>query len=687
MSKKTPLIKKQKASVARRLHLLFLIIVLLFVGLVLRLAYMQIYNKAFYVSKLKSSTVYKVKVAQPRGKIFDYSGKPLVSNTIKDVVTYTRSPKASAKELKTLAEHLATYVSYPEARVTSQAKKDFYLADPEVYAKVVKKLPKKATLDRFGNRLTEATIYANAVASLKESDLAYSADELKVIAIFNQMNGAAVFTTVNLRTNPLSEQAIAMILANKAKLPGISIGTDWERHVENTSLASIMGKVSSEEAGLPKEEVEQYLKKGYALNDRVGTSYLEKEYESVLQGSHDIKEIKTNKAGKIISERQLDKGEQGKNVALTIPLDYQQAVDEMMKRYYDAEIANGQAAYSEGIYAVALNPKTGAILAMSGLSHDKETGQVQSDSLGTITDVFTPGSVVKGATLAAGWQAGVIEGNQVLTDQAIQFGGSKPINSWFTVGSLPITASQALEYSSNTYMVQLALKMMGQDYYPGMTLTTSGMKKTMSALRAAYAEFGMGGPTGIDLPGESIGYLTDNYTVSNVLTESFGQFDNYTTMQLAQYVATIANGGNRLAPHIVQGIYEDDGSQGPGQLSKAIETSILNKVQLSGDQLAIIQDGFYQVVNSGSAYATGRALAGGPITISAKTGTAETYATDKNGQTLATYNLNVVAYGPSADADIAVAVMYPHATNSLAKAQQLIAKDMITLYMTMYGNQ
>ena len=109
--------------------------------------------------------------------------------------------------------------------------------------------------------------------------------------------------------------------------------------------------------------------------------------------------------------------------------------------------------------------------------------------------------------------------------------------------------------------------------------------------------------------------------------------------------------------------------------------------RLSGDQLAIIQDGFYQVVNSGSAYATGRALAGGPITISAKTGTAETYATDKNGQTLATYNLNVVAYGPSADADIAVAVMYPHATNSLAKAQQLIAKDMITLYMTMYGNQ
>lgn len=71
------LITKNKASIPRRLHLLFLIIVLLFVGLILRLAYMQIYTTSFYVSKLKSSTVYKVKVAQPRGKIFDFSGKPL----------------------------------------------------------------------------------------------------------------------------------------------------------------------------------------------------------------------------------------------------------------------------------------------------------------------------------------------------------------------------------------------------------------------------------------------------------------------------------------------------------------------------------------------------------------------------------------------------------------------------------
>lgn len=73
----------------------------------------------------------------------------------------------------------------------------------------------------------------------------------------------------------------------------------------------------------------------------------------------------------------------------------------------------------------------------------------------------------------------MIQGNQVLIDQPIQFGGSQPINSWFTSGQHPITASQALEYSSNTYMVQVALRMMGQDYVTGMTLANTGMKETM----------------------------------------------------------------------------------------------------------------------------------------------------------------------------------------------------------------
>ncbi|EHI68735.1 penicillin-binding protein, transpeptidase domain protein [Streptococcus ictaluri 707-05] len=369
---------------------------------------------------------------------------------------------------------------------------------------------------------------------------------------------------------------------------------------------------------------------------------------------------------------------------LTISLDFQEAVEGILENHYQAELANGQAKYSDGIYAVALNPQTGAILAMTGLSHNPENDHLQKDALGTITDTVTPGSVVKGATIIAGWQSGVIEGNQILTDQPIQFGNAKPIQSWFTAGLQNISAQQALEYSSNTYMVQVALKMMGQDYHTGMTLTSSGMKEAMGKLRETFASFGLGVPTGIDLPGESAGYLASDYDMSAVLGESFGQFDNYTTMQLAQYVSTIANGGNRIAPHLVQEIYHSKGQEGFGTLTKTIEPKVLNKVVVSQDQLAIIQNGFYQVVNSQSPYATGRELSGGLVSISAKTGTAETFAKDKEGHTIETFNLNVVAYGPSQTPEIAVAVMYPKASQPLAKAHQQIAKEIINLYMTDY---
>ena len=65
--------------------------------------------------------------------------------------------------------------------------------------------------------------------------------------------------------------------------------------------------------------------------------------------------------------------------------------------------------------------------------------------------------------------------------------------------------------------------------------------------------------TGIDLPDESTGFIPKDYDLANYITNSFGQFDNYTPMQLAQYVATIANDGVRVAPRIVEGIYGNNG--------------------------------------------------------------------------------------------------------------------------------
>ena len=683
-------IGKKSASITKRIYLIFFVIVILFSILILRLAQMQILNKSFYDDKLSASTTYTVKTSNPRGEIYDAAGNILVSNDVKQVLAFTRSNIITAQGIKELATTLSTLVTFTETNVTTRGKKDYYLADSDTYKEVVKSLPNNEKYDNYGNNLTESEIYTNAVNAVTDDQIAYSEDELKIVFIFNQMNAAATFNTVNLTTADLTADQIAYITANKSNLSGISITTNWNRQGVTSSLASIIGTVSSEEAGLPAEDADEYLAKGYSLNDRVGTSYLEKSYEEYLQGDHTTRKIVTNKKGQIVSDEVTEEGSNGQNIKLTINADFQTGVENILNQYYGTDIAAGYANYSEGAYAVALNPQTGGILAMAGLSHDIGSTTTNLDALGIITDIFVPGSVVKAATLTAGWESNAITGNQTITDQSINIAGSNSITSWFTgSGTTNITATQALEYSSNTYMVQVALKMMGQEYYSGMTLATEGMQKAMEELRAAYAEYGMGTSTGIDLPGESEGHVTPDFSAGNVLTEAFGQYDSYTPMQLAQYAATVANGGNRVAPHIVDSIYSNDGTGGIGTLSKSIETDILNKVNISDDNMAILQQGFYQVVNSSSGYATGTQMRSSTVTIAGKTGTAETYAIDAAGNVITTVNLSVLAYDYStnSDSNIAVAVIIPHLTSSANYTNQRIARDIINLYMASYVNK
>lgn len=667
-------------SIPIRLNLLFAIVILLFLAIIGRLLYMQVLHKDFYENKLASASQTRVTMGSARGEIYDAAGKPLVQNTVKQVVSFTRSNKMTAADLKDISKKLLDYVTVTSPELTDRQMADYYLADTEVYKKTVEALPKDKRYDSDGNQLSESELYNNAAESIAANQLNYSDDEKKAIYLFSQLNSVENFATGNIQTDPLTDTQVALIASASKKLPGISISTSWDRKVLETSLSSIVGTVSSEKSGLPAEEVDAYLKKGYSLNDRVGTSYLEKQYEEVLQGKRTIKEIHLDKHGDMESVENIEEGSKGKNIKLTIDLTFQDSVDSLLKSYFNSELANGGAKYSEGVYAVALNPKTGAVLAMSGMKHNLETGELTPDSLGTVTNVFVPGSVVKAATISSGWENGVLKGNQTLTDQPIVFQGSAPINSWYTpyYGSFPITAVEALEYSSNAYMVQTALGIMGQTYQPNMTVGTNNLESAMGKLRATFGEYGLGVSTEIDLPDESTGFIPQKFDLANYLTNAFGQFDNYTPMQLAQYVATIANNGVRLAPHIVEGIYDNNDKGGLGELIQAINTKEINKVNISESDMAILHQGFYQVSHGTSPLTTGRAFSdGATVSISGKTGTAESYVA--GGQKEAN-NTNAVAYAPTENPQIAVAVVFPHNTNLTKNVGPAIARDIINLY-------
>ena len=680
----------RKSHVPFRLNFLFFVIFGLFVALIVQLGYLQIVNGDNIEKQLKASSVVEVNGSSPRGMIYDASGKPLVKNQANAAITFTRGNKMTAEDLLKTAQKLATLIDIPiDKNLTERDLKDFWLADPENLKKAQDQLSSKQ------KALGASDQYAATVDKVTDEDIAFNDDQLKVASIFKRMNSAQSLSTVYLKNSDVSDEELAIVAENMTELPGVSTGTDWTRKiVEGSSLASLIGTVTTEEQGIPEENLDEYLAKGYARNDRVGRSYLEKQYEEVLQGSKSKSQITLDNSNNIESQKEIYAGSKGDNLVLTLDAKFQKEVDEILQDNFKSLMDSGAAEYSPGVYAVAINPKTGGILAMSGYQHEAESSKLQENAIGTFINAFVPGSVVKGGTLAAGWENGVLNGNEVLYDQPIRIGSDVKASIFNPTGAnnRNLSAEQALEVSSNSYMMQVALRLMGIEYQPGISIpTVDRQTEAYSKLRTAFASFGMGTKTGIDLPGEATGISTpvDKLdTVSDggkILDLAFGQFDTYTTLQLAQYAATVANGGQRLQPHIVSGIYGNDETGGLGSLKSAVEPTVLNEVGLTTDQMKIIQNGFYDAVHGTDAWATATGLASAKMELSAKTGTAETPIVDENGKTINLVNLNIGAYGPSDDADIAVAVVLPQVKSSTTSHPNVkIVKEIMDAYYDLY---
>lgn len=680
----------RKSHVPFRLNFLFFVIFGLFVALIVQLGYLQIVNGDNIEKQLKASSVVEVNGSSPRGMIYDASGKPLVKNQANAAITFTRGNKMTAEDLLKTAQKLATLIDIPiDKNLTERDLKDFWLADPENLKKAQDQLSSKQ------KALGASDQYAATVDKVTDEDIAFNDDQLKVASIFKRMNSAQSLSTVYLKNSDVSDEELAIVAENMTELPGVSTGTDWTRKiVEGSSLASLIGTVTTEEQGIPEENLDEYLAKGYARNDRVGRSYLEKQYEEVLQGSKSKSQITLDNSNNIESQKEIYAGSKGDNLVLTLDAKFQKEVDEILQDNFKSLMDSGAAEYSPGVYAVAINPKTGGILAMSGYQHEAESSKLQENAIGTFINAFVPGSVVKGGTLAAGWENGVLNGNEVLYDQPIRIGSDVKASIFNPTGAnnRNLSAEQALEVSSNSYMMQVALRLMGIEYQPGISIpTVDRQTEAYSKLRTAFASFGMGTKTGIDLPGEATGISTpvDKLdTVSDggkILDLAFGQFDTYTTLQLAQYAATVANGGQRLQPHIVSGIYGNDETGGLGSLKSAVEPTVLNEVGLTTDQMKIIQNGFYDAVHGTDAWATATGLASAKMELSAKTSTAETPIVDENGKTINLVNLNIVAYGPSDDADIAVAVVLPQVKSSTTSHPNVkIVKEIMDAYYDLY---
>lgn len=653
--------KKKKSHIPFRLNLLFLIVFFSFIALISRLAYIQLVKGDEFVALVQRTETTTAKKSVPRGSIYDSQGRILVGNKPKLAINYTRPADVKASTMLEIAKKLTTLISVDASKLKERDLKDYWVAtNPDKIDSLLTAEEKKRIAKE---NLSTSQTYEMQLAHIPADELNYSDAEKQVIAIFTKMNSAYALSTVTLKNEGVTEQEVAKISERLGELRGVDVDSDWDREYPmGDMLKTILGTVSSEKTGLPSDKVKSLLAKGYSLNDRVGTSYLEEQYETVLSGTKTVVKSQTNTKGEVVNSTETYPGKGGSNLVLTIDTEFQKKIEDIATK--SVEGMTDPAA--DRVYIVVMNPKNGDVLGITGKkkkfdANFNSTG-VEDDALGAINNSFGMGSVVKLATVLSGYMDGAItlEDNTIV-DEPIEFEASKPKSSSFNRnGKMELTDLDALERSSNVYMIKLAMKMGGQTKYEkGGRLNIN--LSLFDKLREYYAQFGLGVRTGIDLPNEGKGYNGGTANAFSAIDFAFGQFDLYTPLQLAQYMSTIANGGTRIAPRLVKEIHETSPSGGIGNLEDVVPTKIMNSIQVSKEILDHIKEGLYRVTHgeNGTSATTFRTYS---PQVAGKTGTAEAFYSGPNPAYTneAVENSTFISYAPYDNPEIVVAVVAPY---------------------------
>lgn len=686
--------EKKKSHVPLRVNLMFLIVFILFSLLILRLGVVQIVYGDDYKEEIERTEDVIVSQPVPRGRMFDRNGKPVVYNTPRNAITYTNYG-VNQKEMIEVAERLALLIDIEPKKVQERDKKDYWLhLNPERGEEKVKKEERKALKEQFEGKEYDKKIYELKLERITEKDLQEITEEqTEILAIYVAFNSGYALTTQIVKNENVTDEEFAKVSENLQFLPGVDVTTDWERDYPfGNTLKTILGKVTDYDEGIPKERLDYFLARDYNRNDRVGKSYLEAQYEDVLHGHKSKDKIVTDKAGNILSSEMITEGERGKDLILTIDMDLQLAVEQIIEE----ELRNAKNMPRTGLldraFVVLMNPQTGEVLTMAGkqLARDQETGklEMQDFALGTISTSYNVGSSIKGATILTGFQTGVINPRTYFVDRPIKIKGTPEKGSYSNnLGTLnPVGA---LRVSSNVYMFETAIRIGGGRYQYNQPLSLK--PEAFDIMRDSFSQFGLGTRTGIDLPNEQIGFAGPERKPGFLLDLSIGQYDTYTTMQLAQYVSTIANGGFRVQAHLVKEIRNPQAdSEEIGPVFKELEPRILNKLDLKNGWMETVQEGFRQVMTSGTA--AGK-FAGAYYSPAGKTGTAQAFydgpERHKYKEPPAVINLSLVGYAPHNNPEVAMAVLVPWAYqgSSSHSANTVIGRRVMDAYFTIKKNQ
>lgn len=683
-----PLNKKRKSSnkylkeiMEKRFNVIIFLIIVFFLVIIGRLFYLQVLEKDVYEEKLAMSTEKTIEsTSAPRGRIYDRNYNLLVDNEAIKTIYYKKQKGITAKKEIELAYTVAKNIDVDYSKVNDEKLKTLYYKSN--YDECKKKITDEEWELYSKRKLDDQDIKDLIYERLDEEIAEYDELDKKAAYIYYLMNKGYSYAEKIIKNSDVTEEEYAYISENIDNLNGFNTKLDWERiYPYGEVFKSILGSVSSNTQGIPEELSKEYLDKGYSLDDRVGISYLEYQYEDYLKGTKAKYRLLSDNSYELVSE-----GVRGDDIVLTIDINLQKYLEEMLsEEVLNAKYEAGTKYYNRS-FAIIADPNTGEILAMSGKQVVDKDGErtIVDYTPGITTLPVTPGSVVKGASMMVGYKYGAIDIGSKQLDECIKIKDTPEKCSWRTMGY--INDIYALQYSSNVYQYKIAINVgKGKyEYNKSLVLDEDAFRK----YREMYAEFGLGVKTGIDLPVESLGYSGTSKLPGHLLDFSIGQYDTYTPIQLSQYINTIANGGKRLKPYLLKEVYSasKEGDKLGDQIYKG-ETKELGKLSVEDKYINRVKEGFNAVVQQGLGYGYM-----GNYTYSAgKTGTSQSFIDTNNDGKVDTETItsSFVGYSPSDNPKMSIVVVSPDISlpdSSQSAVTRRISANAVNKYFELYPN-
>ncbi|MBR5310320.1 MAG: hypothetical protein IKU42_04280 [Oscillospiraceae bacterium] len=652
---------EKNENVQKHRQNIFIVLVLVVaLGILIRLMTMQIVEGESYRSYLTEGYSVTKTITASRGNIYDRYGRPLAVNEVSYDITFDKNNVIKDSENALILDLISILEENGEEWIDNLP-----LSDTAPFKYTGTETAQKHLRNTLG--LAEFASADDVVFRLKERyDLEEMSDEefRKIAGVRYEMERVGYnYVTPYTFAEDVSAATINVVSEHSYYFQGIEITESYKRDYPNGDVAPHIIGIT----GIIYEEEYANLDKSiYGMNDIIGKSGLESAFESELKGKDGKLKVTYNAEGEIISEEVIEEAIPGAAVISTIDMDLQRVTLAALEKQIinlrsTAEAGKGKE--SEGGAAVVIDVGTGEILAAASYpSYNLTTYYEDYSTLleteynplfnRTTEGLYAPGSTFKPLMVTAAIQLEKITAKTTVDCQHVY--------TYFTdyqprcLGHHGrITAKHALGYSCNIFFYEIG-RILGIDN-----------------IRQYAYYYGLGEPTGVEIK-ERIGQISNPDWATNkgitwnngdVLQASIGQgYSLFSPVQLANYVATIANKGVRVNAHFVKSVNSHDFSE----VIYETPIEVLSDMNMTDYTYETVLSGMLQSSQDSSGFVWGDF----DIKVASKTGTPQT--------STATVNSTFICFAPADDPQIAIAVIIEKGWQGYTAAP--VAKEILQYY-------